>query len=88
MTIELRDGRTADVQPAVAVVVQLQREMRLAVGGDFFLEPPLERRVLGRELGIGRLVPIAVEIPARRLNRVPPRATPSLLAIGSTLTLY
>ena len=46
MAIELRHGRPADVQPAVAVVVQLQREVRLASGRDLALEPALERRVL------------------------------------------
>src|SRR5262245_27333030 len=46
MSIELRYGWTADVQPAVAVVVQLQSEMRLSAGRDLPLQPSLERCVL------------------------------------------
>ena len=74
MTIELRHGRPADVQPAVAVVVQLQREVRLAARGDLAFEPLLQRGVLRRELGIGGLVPVAIQVLAAQVEARPRRA--------------
>src|SRR5262245_51217211 len=66
--LELRDRRSAEMQQAIAIIVQFERQLRLSPRRDFAIEPPLECRVLRCELRISRRVPIAIEIHAAQVE--------------------
>lgn len=68
ISVKIRDGRAADVEFAVAVVVEFEGEMRFLADQDHVLEPFFEGGVFGGEIGIGEFVPIAVEIFAAHVE--------------------
>src|SRR6185436_1000399 len=47
MLAELRNGRAADVQETIAVIVQFEGQVRTATGLDHVLQPFLQREILG-----------------------------------------
>ena len=68
MTGQLGHGRTADVQEAAAVVVQLQREVRRLTRLHHAFQPLLQRGILRRKLRVGRLVAVAVQVLALEIE--------------------
>lgn len=68
VSFQIWHGRAADVEFAIAVVVEFEREVRFLAGGDLLFEPLFQGVVFGGEVGIGGFVPIAVEVFATKVE--------------------